>query len=166
MLKFFLQLELVKRQLGVGLATEKSPGSLVHLPRAGSVVPSPEYYQGTCLRPKAQARERSEVGRTACGGNLGSALRIATGVTCGTCHRPVAPEQDKGRWSTSVCAPGTAGFPTLPPYPHCGAHRRSSHWEDKTQWFMNRNKGHRPPSSSLSGVFSQPLALAGKPRRL
>lgn len=30
----FLQPELVKRQLGVGLATEESPGSLVHLPRA------------------------------------------------------------------------------------------------------------------------------------
>lgn len=81
---------------GVGLATEKSPGSLVHLPRADpgrrkreshqgrSLVPSPERYQGTCLRPKAQARETSgsweeRGGRAACGGNLEGATENSHG---------------------------------------------------------------------------------------
>lgn len=40
---------------------------------------------------------------------------------------------------------------------------RSAHWEGKTQWFVDRNKGQRPSASSLSGVFRKPLVLAGKP---
>lgn len=78
------------------------------------------------MRPEAQARETSEVGRGRQEEKLpvvriwGVPLRTATGATRGTCHRPVTPElgKERKRESTaSVCAPGTAGFPALPPSP-------------------------------------------------
>lgn len=49
------------------------------------------------------------------------------------------------------CAPGTAGFPALPLLPL--GMGRSAHWEDKTQWFMNRDKGQR--LQVVVSVFSE-----------
>lgn len=97
-----------------------------------SVVPSPEYYQGTCLRPKAQARETSEVGRgreeeeLSVVGIYGVPLRTATGATRGTCHRPLTPELRKKRLSTvkSVLLELLASQPCPLPT-NCGSQGRS-----------------------------------------
>lgn len=111
------------------------------------------------MRPNAQARGTSEAGRAACDGNLGGASENSHRGDCGTCHRPVAPEQDEERGS-AVLLELRASQPPVTPLWGMG---RRSHPEDETQWFMSRNKGQRPSSSSLSGAFRQPLALAGKP---
>lgn len=73
------------------------------------------------MRPNAQARGTREVGRAACDGNVGSASENSHRGDCGTCHRPVAPEQDEERWSTAsaVLLDLRASQPSR--YSHCGA---------------------------------------------
>lgn len=94
----------------MGLTTEKSPGSLAHLLRAalahceeGKVtreesakvtrdgqysVHIPEYYQGTCSRPKTQTGGTREAGRPARGGSLENATESNHRDHCGPCHSP------------------------------------------------------------------------------
>lgn len=95
-------------------------------------------------------------------GTSGVPLSAVTGATQSRCHRPASPELEEEGSSAALVCSWNCWLPSLPCDPQTAGHREGACTGGQRQWFMDRNKDQKPPSSGLGGVFREPVALVGR----